>query len=84
MGNLHPTFWNPGTDAASIASLHAALDESIDVALAMVGTITGEHGVGNFKRRWLPLEQAPEVLELQQRIKRLFGPMGILNPGKAI
>jgi len=83
-GNLHPTFWTPGTDPASRTALDAALDESVEVALAMGGTITGEHGVGSFKRRWLPLEQAPEVLELQQRIKSLFDPFGILNPGKAI
>ncbi|HSO14860.1 MAG TPA: FAD-linked oxidase C-terminal domain-containing protein, partial [Arthrobacter sp.] len=54
------------------------------VALAMGGTITGEHGIGQFKLRWLGLEQKEPVRELQRRIKELFDPAGILNPGKAI
>ena len=83
-GNLHPTFSVPGFEPAGIAALNAALDESIDKALDLGGTITGEHGVGQYKLRWLPLEQAAEVLELQRSIKALFDPQGILNPGKAI
>lgn len=90
-GNLHPTFWTerPGEAAAGpedegLERLGMALDDSITEALAMGGTITGEHGVGQFKRRWLGLEQAPQVRELQQRIKQIFDPQGILNPGKAI
>ena len=83
-GNLHPTFSVPGTEPAGIAALNRALDESIDKALELGGTITGEHGVGQYKLRWLPLEQAEEVLELQRSIKSVFDPAGILNPGKAI
>ncbi|MCQ9166090.1 MULTISPECIES: FAD-binding oxidoreductase [unclassified Arthrobacter] len=83
-GNLHPTFWVGDADAAKVVALNAALDESIDKALALGGTITGEHGVGQYKLRWLPLEQAGEVRALQRRIKELFDPLGILNPGKAI
>ncbi|WP_343319255.1 FAD-linked oxidase C-terminal domain-containing protein [Arthrobacter sp. TMP15] len=83
-GNLHPTFSVPGMDAASIKALNDALDESIDKALELGGTITGEHGIGQYKLRWLPLEQSAEVLELQRSIKALLDPQGILNPGKAI
>ncbi|WP_426007487.1 FAD-binding oxidoreductase [Paenarthrobacter sp. NyZ202] len=87
-GNLHPTFWldrvDPATDADALIRLNAALDESIRVGLAMGGTITGEHGVGQYKLRWLGLEQPEPVRELQRRIKELFDPAGILNPGKAI
>ena len=84
-GNLHPTFWIDTAEAPEgLERLNAALDESVNVALAMGGTITGEHGVGQYKLRWLPLEQAAEVLAYQQRIKDLFDPEGILNPGKAI
>ena len=67
-----------------IVRLNAALDESIRVGLEMGGTITGEHGVGQYKLRWLGLEQPEPVRELQRRIKELFDPAGILNPGKAI
>lgn len=83
-GNLHPTFWVADADAAKVAALNAALDESIDTAMELGGTITGEHGIGQYKLRWLPLEQAEEVRSLQSRIKDLFDPQGILNPGKAI
>ena len=84
-GNLHPTFWvEKAEGSAAVERLDAALDESIALALAMGGTITGEHGVGQFKLRWLALEQQEEVLELQRRIKEVFDPAGILNPGKAI
>lgn len=87
-GNLHPTFWvdrrDDQVDADAMRRLGAALDESITVALAMGGTITGEHGIGQYKLRWLGLEQPGPVRELQRRIKELFDPAGILNPGKAI
>ena len=86
-GNLHPEFWiEPKADerAAAVRRLDRALDESIETALSMGGTITGEHGIGQFKRRWLPLEQSAELRELQFRIKDAFDPRGILNPGKAI
>jgi glycolate oxidase len=46
------------------------------------GTITGEHGVGLGKRDFLEYEQGPEVLALEKRLKDLFDPLGILNPGK--
>ncbi|MCO1339348.1 FAD-binding oxidoreductase [Kocuria polaris] len=84
-GNLHPTFWvSPEDGADGLERLALALDESVRGALDAGGTITGEHGVGQFKRRWLGWEQQDEVLELQRQIKKLFDPHGILNPGKAI
>ncbi|NKX50514.1 FAD-binding protein [Arthrobacter deserti] len=83
-GNLHPTFWVGAGEAGKVPALNAALDESIDVGLALGGTITGEHGVGQYKVRWLPREQREEVLELQRRIKALFDPQALLNPGKAL
>ncbi|WP_457965721.1 FAD-binding oxidoreductase [Arthrobacter sp. D1-29] len=87
-GNLHPTFWvdrlDNAVDEAAMERLNLALDASIDAALEMGGTITGEHGIGQYKLRWLGLEQPEPVRELQRRIKQLFDPAGILNPGKAI
>ena len=87
-GNLHPTFWidrkGADIDRDAMERLQVALDESITVALSMGGTITGEHGVGQYKLRWLGQEQPEPVRELQRRIKDLFDPAGILNPGKAI
>lgn len=87
-GNLHPTFWidrvNQQVDADAMRRLNMALDSSIVAALEMGGTITGEHGVGQYKLRWLGLEQPEQLRDLQRRVKELFDPEGILNPGKAI
>ncbi|WP_320537517.1 FAD-binding oxidoreductase [Pseudarthrobacter sp. IC2-21] len=87
-GNLHPTFWidrqDNAVDADAMERLNLALDASVVAALDMGGTITGEHGVGQYKLRWLGLEQPEPVRELQRSIKALFDPAGILNPGKAI
>jgi len=84
-GNLHPTFWiDPVEGPAGVGRLKEALDASVRAALEMGGTITGEHGVGQFKRRWLGWEQQPEVIDLQRRLKDVFDPRGLLNPGKAI
>ncbi|MFJ3958051.1 FAD-binding oxidoreductase [Arthrobacter sp. NPDC090010] len=86
-GNLHPTFWaepEAGQEEAAVLDLEKALDESVRVALAMGGTITGEHGIGTFKQRWLGWEQPERVRELARGIKDVFDPHGVLNPGKAI
>jgi glycolate oxidase len=84
-GNLHPTFWlDPREGEAGLGRLDAALDESIRAALDAGGTITGEHGVGQYKLRWLGWEQQQEVRDLQHQIKAVFDPNGILNPEKAI
>ncbi|WP_051427170.1 FAD-linked oxidase C-terminal domain-containing protein [Arthrobacter sp. H20] len=84
-GNLHPTFWVSAVEGEEgMTRLELALDESVRLALELGGTITGEHGVGQYKLRWLPWEQGEQVLELQRQIKDLFDPRGILNPGKAI
>lgn len=87
-GNLHPTFWidreDNVVDRGAMGRLNLALDASVEAALEMGGTITGEHGIGQYKLRWLGLEQPEPVRELQRRIKELFDPAGILNPGKAI
>ncbi|MDQ0733540.1 FAD-binding oxidoreductase [Arthrobacter agilis] len=84
-GNLHPTFWVERSEGPQAQErLESALDESVQRALDLGGTITGEHGVGQYKRRWLAWEQSPEVLDLQARLKQVFDPSNILNPGKAI
>ncbi len=59
-----------------------ALGEILRAAVDLGGTITGEHGVGLSKRDFLEYEQGREVVALERRIKDLFDPLGILNPGK--
>ncbi|MEV0583217.1 FAD-linked oxidase C-terminal domain-containing protein [Nonomuraea sp. NPDC050310] len=83
-GNLHPVFIFDHGTAEPPAPVWAAADEVFTRALELGGTLTGEHGVGVLKRRWLDLEAGPVVSEVQQGIKAVFDPLGILNPGKAI
>lgn len=86
-GNLHPNFIfhaEPDEFGAIEAPDHiwAAADELFRAALRLGGTLTGEHGVGVLKRRWLVDELGEDQWELQRRITRVFDPQGILNPGK--
>ncbi|NUP01285.1 MAG: FAD-binding protein [Nonomuraea sp.] len=83
-GNLHPVFIFEHGTAEPPAEVWAAADEVFRRALELGGTLTGEHGVGTLKRRWLALESGPVAAEVQQGIKAVLDPLGILNPGKAI
>ncbi len=79
-GNLHCNVLfdraeeRPRVDLAVAEILRAAVD--------LGGTITGEHGVGLAKRDFLEYEQGRELVALQRRLKAVFDPLGILNPGK--
>lgn len=79
-GNLHPNFLSHGVDVPE--AIWAAAGEVFEAALALGGTLTGEHGVGLLKKRWLGVELGDEQLELQRQVKAVFDPLGILNPGK--
>jgi len=81
-GNLHPNLVYTGDDVPE--HIWRAADEIFRAALALGGTLTGEHGVGTLKRRWLADELGEAQLNLQHRIKAAFDPLGILNPGKAL
>jgi glycolate oxidase len=59
-----------------------AVAEILRAAVDLGGTITGEHGVGLAKRDFLAYEQGEGVVALERRIKAVFDPLGILNPGK--
>ncbi|GIH24100.1 FAD-linked oxidase [Acrocarpospora phusangensis] len=83
-GNVHPVFIFDRGLAEPPEQVWAAADEVFRAALRLGGTLTGEHGVGLLKRRWLALEAGPVAADLQHRIKEVFDPLNILNPGKAI
>lgn len=79
-GNLHPNFVYSG--AAAAPAVWDAANELFRTAVQLGGTLTGEHSVGVLKRRWLAEELGPDSYDLQQRLKSVFDPLGILNPGK--
>jgi glycolate oxidase len=86
-GNLHPNFvfdaaTAPGEPITVPDQIWAAADELFRAALRLGGTLTGEHGIGVLKKRWLADELGSDQWELQRQIARVFDPAGILNPGK--
>jgi glycolate oxidase len=79
-GNIHVNFlWNDDSERPQV---DAAVDAMFRETIALGGTLSGEHGIGIVKAPYLPLEQSPELIALQERVKALFDPQGILNPGK--
>jgi glycolate oxidase len=87
-GNLHPNFVfedaaaaGAGVDGGVVPErVWAAADAMFRVAVSLGGTLTGEHGVGLLKRRWLRAELGDDQWQLQRDLKRVFDPAGILNP----
>ncbi len=79
-GNMHVNFlWN---DEGERPAVDRAIDGLMRATIALGGTLSGEHGIGVSKAAYLPLEQGTELVALQQDLKRVFDPSGLLNPGK--
>ncbi|MBT9176981.1 MAG: putative FAD-linked oxidoreductase [Firmicutes bacterium] len=81
-GNLHPTFLTNERDEAEMKRVEAAIREVFEVTLKLEGTISGEHGIGLTKARFLPWQVKPLGLKVMKIIKEGFDPENILNPGK--
>ncbi len=81
-GNLHPTIVFDPDDGDARHRAESAFDEVFHAAMALGGTITGEHGVGAAKRPWLNARLGDDQMALLRRVKTAFDPAGILNPGK--
>jgi len=83
-GNFHPLVTFDRHDPDAVERAQIAFAEVMEVALALGGTISGEHGIGTLKRAWLGPQLGEGVLDLSRRIKQALDPLGILNPGKAL
>jgi len=83
-GNLHPGVHYDDRDEDSKRRAHAAADEIIAAALARGGSVTGEHGVGIEKLHVLPWQLDAVTARLHHRIKNIFDPTNLLNPGKLL
>ncbi|GAA4750435.1 FAD-linked oxidase C-terminal domain-containing protein [Nocardioides endophyticus] len=80
-GNMHPTIIFDAADHASSAAAHRAFDAITATALRLGGTVTGEHGIGRLKTKWLERELGPVGLDAHQTVKEAFDPRWLLNPG---
>jgi D-lactate dehydrogenase (quinone) len=81
-GNLHVNLMVHPDDADEMERAHLALDAILLRVLALGGTLSGEHGIGTEKRRFVDREIDPATLDLMRAIKQQFDPHGLLNPGK--
>lgn len=83
-GNLHPTILTDERNKEEMARVHKAVDEIFEVALKLGGTLTGEHGIGIAKMRYIEDEFGASGTALLARIKEALDPDFILNPGKIV
>ncbi len=81
-GNLHPNILFDKRDPDEWHRVEQVSGEIFKMAVELGGTLTGEHGVGVLKQPYLELALGKRVIELQQGIKKVFDPKGLLNPGK--
>jgi len=80
-GNLHPIVMTDLRDREEMARVDKAMEEMYEAAMAMGGTLSGEHGIGIAKNRFLHMEFNRGAIEIMRGIKKVFDPNGILNPG---
>lgn len=83
-GNLHPTFLCDKRDAAEFAAMEAAVDEVFDTALKLQGTLSGEHGIGTAKAKWMSRETSKGTIEFSRRLRGALDPKHLFNPTKMV
>ena len=83
-GNFHLGLLFDDTDPDEMSRVDAFLDRLVRRALAMEGTCTGEHGVGQGKAGYLREEHPPAALAMMRAIKQAIDPQDIMNPGKIL
>jgi len=83
-GNLHPTIVTDLRDAAEMERVYKAMDEIFTTALQLSGTLSGEHGIGLGKLKYMPAQFGEEGMAVMRSIKQALDPDNILNPGKLV
>jgi D-lactate dehydrogenase (cytochrome) len=83
-GNFHVQPLVDMADPAEVAACEDFIERLVERALAMEGTCTGEHGIGQKKMKYLEIEHGAEALDLMRVLKRSVDPHNIMNPGKII
>lgn len=81
-GNLHPNLLCDKRDREEMRRVEGAAREIFETAIALGGTLSGEHGIGLLKKQFMELDLGPEAVALMRRIKDAVDPLGIMNPGK--
>jgi len=83
-GNFHLSLLVDMTDKNELEAARDLCERLVERALAMDGTCTGEHGVGQGKMKYLPQELGETTLAAMAAIKQALDPLDIMNPGKIV
>lgn len=83
-GNLHPLMAFDARVPGMLEKVQAAADELVELCVREGGAISGEHGIGREKRDLMPLMFGEIDLDAQARVKEVFDPGGVFNPGKVL
>ncbi|MGB3904482.1 MAG: FAD-linked oxidase C-terminal domain-containing protein [Anaerolineae bacterium] len=81
-GNLHPNILFDQGDPEEVERVEGASEDIFEAATAVGGTLSGEHGIGLLKQKYLRLDLPTETIEVMLTIKRALDPNNIMNPGK--
>jgi glycolate oxidase len=81
-GNLHPNILFDQADAEEMERVEAASGDIFEVATSVGGTLSGEHGIGLLKQKYLSLDLPEGTVEVMRTIKKALDPLNIMNPGK--
>lgn len=81
-GNIHVNVMYDKKSVVEAEAAEAAVVDVFRLALGLGGTMSGEHGVGTAKQKYLDMELTPDAVETMKRIKAALDPKGVLNPGK--
>jgi glycolate oxidase len=81
-GNLHPCILSDDRDKDLWERTNRAMDEILATAMELGGVVSGEHGIGLEKIKYMKKSLEPVALELMKKIKKVLDPNGIMNPGK--
>jgi len=83
-GNLHANIMVDSGNAEEMERARACRAALVQTVIGLGGSLSGEHGIGSEKRHFVPLEVDAPTLDLMRGLKRLFDPLGLLNPGKKL
>ena len=81
-GNLHPTLICDERDREEMERVEKAIDEIFESAIKLNGTLSGEHGIGLAKKKYLKMEFGDNGVDVMHSVKKALDPKNLLNPGK--
>ena len=81
-GNSHIHFMYDSAVSGARERAWKAMETAVKKAVEMGGAVSGEHGIGFLKSKYMPFQHGADELETMRALKAMFDPKNILNPGK--